>query len=591
MKAPPHLALPAALTAVVLAISSLAPAAATDGAAGAEPVTLSEDRRGGLVSKVVDSGGQIVTTTEDAATGETVLPDPATAGTRPTGDGLDGGAVMGQWAKSPEHFERLAETSARTAAELDDEPGTGKWTTPGDDATGAAGTAAEEAGAGEDADPAAADEPVAAASSLATAASVPAGIKGTDVSNWQPTVNWSSLWNQGSRFAYVKTSEGDSITNRIFGEQYAGAGRVGMYRGGYHFAIPTRDSSGAKQADYFVNNGGGWSADGRTLPGLLDIEDNPYPSLYGNQCYGFSPAEMVGWIRDFSDRYKARTGRLPAIYTNYYFWRDCTGNSTAFNDHPLHIASYGAAPQHPGGWTTWDIWQYTDAGFAERIDANVYRGTAAQLGDLARNRYHKPLGGRAPAGIPVPATGPFKDVPDNHVFIKQINWMHREGISTGWIRADGIRVYRPSWSVSREQMAAFLYRMAGSPAHTPPRISPFADVPTNHVFYKEISWLRSAGISTGWVTSDGTRVYRPAQPVARDQMAAFLHRLAGSPTHTPPRTSPFRDVSPGQGFYREMSWLHATGISTGWDDGTFRPAHSVSREVMAAFLNRYATRS
>ncbi|WP_308071593.1 GH25 family lysozyme [Kocuria sp. LUK] len=399
MKAPPHLALPAALTAVVLAISSLAPAAATDGAAGAEPVTLSEDRRGGLVSKVVDSGGQIVTTTEDAATGEAVLPDPATAGTRPTGDGLDGGAVMGQWAKSPEHFERLAEASARTAAELDDEPRTGERTIPDDDATGAAGTAAEEAGAAESADPAAAaEEPVAAVSSLATAASAPAGIKGTDVSNWQPTVNWSSLWNQGSRFAYVKTSEGDSITNRIFGEQYAGAGRVGMYRGGYHFAIPTRDSSGAKQADYFVNNGGGWSADGKTLPGLLDIENNPYPSLYGNQCYGFSPAEMVGWIRDFSDRYKARTGRLPAIYTNYYFWRDCTGNSTAFNDHPLHIASYGAAPQNPGGWTTWDIWQYTDAGFAERIDANVYRGTAAQLGDLARNRYHKPLGGRAPAG-------------------------------------------------------------------------------------------------------------------------------------------------------------------------------------------------
>ncbi|MFC6258924.1 GH25 family lysozyme, partial [Kocuria oceani] len=252
----------------------------------------------------------------------------------------------------------------------------------------------------------------------AAAVSAPAGIKGTDVSNWQPSLNWTSLWNQGSRFAYVKSSEGDSIRNQLFNQQYTGAGAVGMYRGAYHFAIPTRDSSGAKQADYFINNGGGWSADGKTLPGLLDVENNPYPSLYGNQCYNLSQAEMVRWIRDFSNRYKSRTGRLPAIYTNAYWWRDCTGNSTAFNDHPLHIASYGVSSPlwYPGGWSTYDFWQYTDAGFAERIDANVYRGTAAQLQDLVRNAYYKPIGGRAPArpAAPAPAPvvpGPFTDVP------------------------------------------------------------------------------------------------------------------------------------------------------------------------------------
>ena len=52
------------------------------------------------------------------------------------------------------------------------------------------------------------------------------------------------------------------------------------------------------------------------------------------------------------------------------------------------------------------------------------------------------------------------------------------------------------------------------------RASPFKDVPTNHVFYKEIAWMNSQGIAKGW--PDGT--FRPYQPVKRDQMAAFLYR-------------------------------------------------------------------
>ena len=32
---------------------------------------------------------------------------------------------------------------------------------------------------------------------------------------------------------------------------------------------------GSTQADYFVNHGGGWSADGKTLPPAIDLEYNP----------------------------------------------------------------------------------------------------------------------------------------------------------------------------------------------------------------------------------------------------------------------------------------------------------------------------
>ena len=56
-----------------------------------------------------------------------------------------------------------------------------------------------------------------------------------------------------------------------FSDHYVGATNAGLIRGGYHFAHPNL-SSGAAQAQFFLAHGGGWSKDGITLPGALDIE-------------------------------------------------------------------------------------------------------------------------------------------------------------------------------------------------------------------------------------------------------------------------------------------------------------------------------
>jgi GH25 family lysozyme M1 (1,4-beta-N-acetylmuramidase) len=62
-----------------------------------------------------------------------------------------------------------------------------------------------------------------------------------------------------------------------FNKQYTGATNVGLIRGGYHFARPGV-SSGAAQANFFIAHGGGWSGDGRTLPGALDLEGRGHMS-------------------------------------------------------------------------------------------------------------------------------------------------------------------------------------------------------------------------------------------------------------------------------------------------------------------------
>ncbi|WNI17951.1 lysozyme [Actinacidiphila sp. ITFR-21] len=182
---------------------------------------------------------------------------------------------------------------------------------------------------------------------------------GLDVSNYQGSVDWAATWAAGARFAYVKATEGVSYTSPSFAQQYNGSYNVGMVRGSYHFALPDV-SAGATQADYFIAHGGGWSADGRTLPGALDIEYNPY----GATCYGLSASGMVGWISAFSNEYHARTGRYPTIYSTTSWWTQCTGNSAAFaGTNALWIARYSTAVGAlPAGWGYQTIWQFADSG-------------------------------------------------------------------------------------------------------------------------------------------------------------------------------------------------------------------------------------
>ncbi|MFE5871235.1 lysozyme [Streptomyces roseifaciens] len=206
-----------------------------------------------------------------------------------------------------------------------------------------------------------------------------ASVEGVDVSSHNGNVPWAGLWNAGNRFAYVKATEGTSYTNPYFAQQYNGSYAVGMIRGAYHFALPD-NSGGAAQAVYFATHGGGWSKDGRTLPGVLDIEYNPY----GPTCYGMSASALVGWIGDFFSAYKARTGRDAVVYTSTNWWKQCTGNYGGFaSAHPLWVPRYGAsAGELPSGWGYHTIWQYTDTGPTVG-DHNRFNGTYSRLQALA----------------------------------------------------------------------------------------------------------------------------------------------------------------------------------------------------------------
>ncbi|WP_158862773.1 GH25 family lysozyme [Leifsonia sp. AG29] len=222
---------------------------------------------------------------------------------------------------------------------------------------------------------------------VASPSLAPPGLPGLDVSGWQTNIDWNQVAANGAKFAYVKATESTDYTSSQFALQYNGSYAAGLTRGAYHFAVPNA-SSGAAQANFFVNNGGGWSKDGRTLPPLLDIEYDPYTSTDGtNTCYGLSAGAMVAWIADFSNTVYQRVGRYPAIYTTTGWWTQCTGNSPAFGANPLFIARYPSNISNgpgamPAGWGTYTMWQWADAGVFPG-DQDVFNGGTAALLQLA----------------------------------------------------------------------------------------------------------------------------------------------------------------------------------------------------------------
>ncbi|MDQ2756212.1 MAG: glycoside hydrolase family 25 protein [Actinomycetota bacterium] len=206
-----------------------------------------------------------------------------------------------------------------------------------------------------------------------------ASINGPDVSSYQHpsgySINWGSAHASGSAtFGFVKATEGSGYTNPYFASDFAAMAATGMIRGAYHFASPS--ISAVTQAQYFVRVSGTLHQRG-DLPPVLDLESTG----------GLSPTALIAWTQSYLQTVKALTGRTPIIYASPYFWQTAMANSQAFTGYPLWIASYGSAPQIPGGWSSYTFWQYTASaslsGIRGAVDMSVFNGSLASLQALS----------------------------------------------------------------------------------------------------------------------------------------------------------------------------------------------------------------
>ena len=167
------------------------------------------------------------------------------------------------------------------------------------------------------------------------------------------------------------------------------------------------------------------------------------------------------------------------------------------------------------------------------------------------------------------APGTFTDI-GSSIFRPEIQWLVDERIAAG---CSATR-YCPATAVTRAQMASFLKRAMNLPAA--PRDYFWDDDGSMHE--DDINRLTASGVTGG--CGDGR--YCPSATVNRAQMASFLARALGLPAA--PRDYFWDDD--GSMHEDSINRLAAAGIVGGCASGRYCPGGSVTREQMAAFIER-----
>ena len=122
------------------------------------------------------------------------------------------------------------------------------------------------------------------------------------------------------------------------------------------------------------------------------------------------------------------------------------------------------------------------------------------------------------SGETAEADNSFRDVSSSAYYAAAVNWASSEGIVNG----TGADVFSPNASITREQLAAMLYRYAGEPSVSAD-LSVYTDtVDISPYASKAVEWCVAKGILSG---ESATRV-APQDTATRAECAAMLQRFA-----------------------------------------------------------------
>jgi lysozyme len=206
-------------------------------------------------------------------------------------------------------------------------------------------------------------------------------VQGIDVSKYQFDIDWTEVKKAGTRFAFIKATEGGDHLDSNFRDNWDGAKEAGVLRGAYHFVFWCRPAK--DQIRWFIRN---VPKDPDALPPVLDVEWN-----HLSRCPRTSPEKARAKMRELLKAFHAHYGKKPVIYTDITFHEDVLEGTKEFDDYPFWIRSVAAKPQERYESRQWEFWQFTATGRVPGIkgdvDRNAFFGSEKQFRDWTEGRF------------------------------------------------------------------------------------------------------------------------------------------------------------------------------------------------------------
>ena len=193
-------------------------------------------------------------------------------------------------------------------------------------------------------------------------------IHGIDVSKWQGHIDWAAVRTGGTRFAFIKATEGGDHLDDAFHRNWEGARQAGIPRAAYHFVYWCRPAH--EQAAWFTQT---VPRDEDALPPVLDVEWNNK-----SRCpQGVPRAKALADMRTILHAMERHYGKRPIIYVDINFHKDVMVGE--FEDYPVWVRSVRAYPGRRYENRRWTFWQYTEKGRVPGVngpvDRNVFYGS------------------------------------------------------------------------------------------------------------------------------------------------------------------------------------------------------------------------
>ncbi len=187
---------------------------------------------------------------------------------------------------------------------------------------------------------------------------------------------------------------------------------------------------------------------------------------------------------------------------------------------------------------------------------------------------------------------PFADTGEDLWYSEAVRWAWRHGVMTGY--ADGSGGFGTNDSLTRAQMAAVLYNVAGKPDADVSGLP--GDCDDGAWYAACVSWALETGVFNGY--GDGSS-FGPDDPLTREQAACVLMNAAsalGADVSVRADLSQYPDADEVSAWASDaLSWAVAEGVLSGVETGDgareLQPSRACTRAEMAALMMNLSARS